>query len=403
MRGGTADTVELTISQAEEVFLSENLELLAAHYHLTAEEAALVGAGLRPNPQLSANVSYVNPFVKPVDYTATQTAYRIDQLIELGGKRGKRIGVAEHSVESAKAEFQGTLRELLSRLRESYLDAAVSAKLYALADTTNRIFTKSRELAAVRFKAGDIGEAELRKLELAQLDVRQDLNDAFQQSNTAESGLRKMLNYSAVAPIRLSYSFHPSTMLPNEDSLAALALTIRPDLVSVHEKRLMAEQQVDLAHANAFPDLMVGVELDRQGPDFRNTLGGGVGIALPIFNRNQDEIQRAEAEAQASEADRKELENAVANDVHSAFKNYRDSWSYMQSLPDSTILSARRVQEMSVASYSSGNAGLIDFLETQRVCASALRSYYAALRKHLENQIELERAVGTDIFKESRQ
>ncbi len=398
-----ADTVVMTAETAQQLFLRENLTLLAERYHLTASEADLVAARLFPNPQLSVNASYIDLKSKPVDYASTQTSYRIDQLIELGGKRGKRIDVATHSVESARSDFQNILLQLVGDVKETFFDVVFAEKLFDLADTNYRIFKQSVEIARTRYKTGDIGEAELQKLTLAQLDVIQDLSDARQNLTEARSQFRRMMNLPPSVRLNFVYNFRPSLNLPDKDTLTITALTSRADLVSQREKTLMEQSRIDLAHAGAIPDLTLGVELDRQGPDFKNTFGGGVGIALPIFNRNQDEIQRAEAESQASTIEQKRLENSIANDVDAAFEKYNDSWNIMESFSASTLDNANGVRAMAVRSYNSGNIGLIDFLETQRICNDAVQSYYNALKRLLSNQIELERSVGKEIFKEQQQ
>lgn len=396
-----SDTLRLTLPMAEELFLKKNLTLIAARYRLTTSEADLVAAKLLPNPQLSLNASFVNVLAKPVDYSAAQTTYRIDQLIELGGKRGKRIDVASHAVESAKADFQNTLFQLISDVKEGFLETAFAERLYLLADSSYQIFKKSVEVAQVRLKTGDIGEAELKKLELAQLDYQENLSAARQNLTEARSKLRQMLNLPPALPLKISYDFKPALTLPDKDTLTAVALSSRADLASLRERTLMQQNRIDLAHANAIPDITFGVELDRQGPDFKNTFGGGIGIAIPIFSRNQDEIQRAEAESQAAEADQKAKENSIANDVNAAYEKYRDSWSIVQSFSSSTLDYAEEVRAMEVKSYNAGNISLIDFLETERIYNDAAHSYYDAIQKFLDNQIELERIVGEEIFSKS--
>ncbi|MGA2624049.1 MAG: TolC family protein [Bacteroidota bacterium] len=399
----SSDTVVMTARTAQEVFLRENLTLLAARYHLSASEADLVAARLFPNPQLSVNASYIDLKSKPVDYASTQTSYRIDQLIELGGKRGKRIDVATHSVESAKSDFQNTLLQLVGDVKENFFEVVFTQKLLELADTNYRIFKQSVEIARTRYKTGDIGEAELQKLTLAQLDVIQNFSDARQNLTEAQSQFRRMINLPPSVQLNFVYNFRPSLKLPDKDTLTTVALNSRADLTSQREKTLMQQSRIDLAHANAIPDLTLGVEIDRQGPDFRNTFGGGVGIALPIFNRNQDEIQRAEAESQASTVEQKRLENSIVNDVDAAFEKYKESWNILEAISTSTLDNANGVRAMAVRSYNTGNIGLIDFLETQRICNDAVQSYYNALKRLLSNQTELERAVGKEIFKEQQQ
>jgi cobalt-zinc-cadmium efflux system outer membrane protein len=397
------DTILVTKENARKLFLSNNLMLLAARYHLTSSEADLIAAKLFPNPQLSFNASFIDLSKKPIDYGASQQSYRLDQLIELGGKRGKRIDVATHSVEGAKADFQNTLYQLLNDVKESYLAAAFAQKLFETADSSYDVFKQSVDAGRLRYKSGDISEAELKKLELAQLDMLESLSDAKQTLTDARSNFRQMLNLPPDVPLVIRYDCQPVMKLPQIDSLTSIALANRADLASQREKILMEKSRIDLAHSYIIPDLTLGVELDRQGPEFKNTWGGGIGITIPIFNHNQDDLERAEAESHAAEAEEKAKINAILNDVLSAFEKYKDSWEIVQSFSLSTLENASQVRMMAVKNYNTGNIGLIDFLETQRIYNDAVQSYYNALKKLSDNQVELERALGKEIFEESQQ
>jgi cobalt-zinc-cadmium efflux system outer membrane protein len=395
-----ADTLVINEQTAKAIFLKENLALLAARFHLEASEADLVAAKLLPNPQLSVNTSYINLVTKPIDYSSEQTSFRLDQTIELGGKRSRRIDEATHSVESAKADFQDAIFQLLNDVKEAFLNVAFEQKSVALSRNDYELFAKSVEAAQLRFKAGDIGEAELKKLELAQLDYQQRLSDAEQDYIDAISSFRQMLNLSPNIPLIINYNFRPSLILPAQDSLLTIAFSNREDLISEREKTLMKKSRIDLAYANAFPDLTIGVELDRQGPDFRNTFGGGIGIAIPVFNRNQNDIQRSEAEYQAATLDEKAKENLIVNSVAAAYTKYQNSWNVVHTLSESTLKNADDVRAMAVKSYNTGNTGLVDFLEAERIYNDAVQGYYNALKKLATNQVELERVIGKEIFNE---
>lgn len=395
------ETLMVNLASAKALFLKNNLALIGARYHLTANEADLVAARLFPNPQFSANASFLDLLSRPADYSSTQLTYRLDQLIELWGKRGKRIDAAAHSVESAREDFQFTLRQLTSDFEESFLDLLYAQRSYDLATSGYDIFRRSVEIGDVRYRTGDIGEAEVKKLRLAQLDYQQALSNAQQDLADAGARFRSLLNLPPGVPVKAMAGDLPLMRLPAKDSLVAAALRNRSDLASRREKTLMEESRVELAHATAWPDLSLGVELDRQGPAYKNTVGGGIGISLPLFNRNQDDIQRTEAEFQASETEERSMENEILNEVSAAFDKYKASWDVMQTLSSAAMVNAEEVRSMAVQNYNSGNIGLIDFLETERIYNDAVQSYYNALKKFAINQVELERATGMELFEEN--
>src|SRR5262247_827817 len=84
----------VTLAEAVEIFMRQNLELVAARYDIETADAEKLTARLRPNPQLTIGLSDLpvnlsGPLIKEQTYT-----YGISRTIELGGKRSKRIDTA---------------------------------------------------------------------------------------------------------------------------------------------------------------------------------------------------------------------------------------------------------------------------------------------------------------------
>src|SRR5205823_2797474 len=81
--------------------LAQNKSLQAAREQLRQAEARLTQAGLRPNPSLDVSSSTDVVFANEGE---TGFALTLSQPFETGGKRTRRIRVAEAEVELAKAE-----------------------------------------------------------------------------------------------------------------------------------------------------------------------------------------------------------------------------------------------------------------------------------------------------------
>ncbi|MFZ1081227.1 MAG: TolC family protein, partial [Candidatus Kryptoniota bacterium] len=228
----------------------------------------------------------------------------------------------------------------------------------------------------------------------------QNLSDAEQGMFDSFSKIRQSLNLDPGVPLKIDYDFSPEFFLPSENSLISLAIKKRPDLLAEREEALVQSNKVKLAKANGFPDLDIGVELDRQGPQFANTFGGGIGIAIPLFNRNQGDIETAEAQENQEEYLLRSKENEVLNKVKTAYDKYKNSLEVLRKLSPSALADARKVREMAVKSYAAGNIGLVELLQTEQVYTDAIQSYYGALQEFFMNRIGLERAIGRDIFEE---
>ena len=102
------DTLHLTVKQAEDIFLKNNLQLIAQHYNIGIAEAQVITAKLFPNPDINMSTGLYNPDArKYFDHSMGQDEYAgsISQLFTTAGKRNKNIQLAKIGVEQTKYQF----------------------------------------------------------------------------------------------------------------------------------------------------------------------------------------------------------------------------------------------------------------------------------------------------------
>src|SRR5690606_1026474 len=116
---------KLNKQQYEELFLKQNLLLIAEKYNIDQASALLLQAKLWPNPSISIDEVNLWSTKKPLasldrplppifgDIAKnTQCSAQIEQLIQTAGKRKKRIAVEQISVDIAIQQFEEILRNL---------------------------------------------------------------------------------------------------------------------------------------------------------------------------------------------------------------------------------------------------------------------------------------------------
>src|ERR1700743_2683238 len=112
-----SDTLTITIKQAEDRFLKNNLTLIAQRYSIDNASAQVITARLFQNPDFSfGNGIYANG----VPNAYNEQTYGLSQLITTAGKRNKNIQLAKLGVEQAKFQFFDLLRTLKFTLRSDF-------------------------------------------------------------------------------------------------------------------------------------------------------------------------------------------------------------------------------------------------------------------------------------------
>src|SRR5690242_3290506 len=130
----------ITLDEAIEIFMRQNLELVAARYDIETAEAEKLTARLRPNPQLTVGLSdlpinFSGPLIKEQTYD-----YGISRTIELGGKRSKRIATAEANSDVARGQFQMVVWQMTNDLKRKFYTVILNQSLLNLARENETTF-----------------------------------------------------------------------------------------------------------------------------------------------------------------------------------------------------------------------------------------------------------------------
>jgi cobalt-zinc-cadmium efflux system outer membrane protein len=117
------DTLKLTLQQAEQRFVNNNIQLLAQKYSIDSAKASVITAKLFDNPEFSFNSGFYQQDTRRFfDYSNSnrEIALQLSQLIKTAGKRNKNIALAKTTVTIAEYGFYDLLRTLEYTLRNDF-------------------------------------------------------------------------------------------------------------------------------------------------------------------------------------------------------------------------------------------------------------------------------------------
>ena len=126
----------------------------------------------------------------------------------------------------------------------------------------------------------------------------------------------------------------------------------------------------------------------------RISTGGGVGISIPLWYRNQGGIQSARAEERKASFDLKFLEIEIGNRLEDEYKNYKIAFEQSKIFSGELLDRAKRSLEIAQFSYEQGEIGLLDVLDALRTYRDTLSEYYEVLYEFYISQITLEKIAG---------
>ena len=349
----------------------------------------------------------------------------LEQTIELGGKRHKRIAVAEAQRQVVLAELNTTLLDLRANVRRSYtqlFNAQEREKSYQeIVQTTERLL----DIARKREQAGDIAKLDVLSARIARTNSRNDLQTAFYQVIEARNRLSALLNQPVSATVQLSppspFSQAALIKLPpvaspqsvplqgsvqeataNLEKLIEQALTVRPEIQENAKRLDVVQRQLTLAHANRIPNLTLaaGPDIVYKNPnnsvnDINVYISGN--LELPVFNRQQGPIQQALAQQRQLEQEQQALKNQITYEVINAHTAFIANQERIKRYETELLPDAQDVVEMSQRSFQEGKSAILTPINAQQAYINTRLGYLQALMDYQNAISDLERAVGTGL------
>lgn len=372
----------LTADQAVAKALSQTAvqDELAADIAVARSE--VIAARTWANPTLAADREELRD--GPLG-AGSETSLVLSQPFELGGRRGLRIRAAEQGVAAAEAGVAHSRMQLRADVLRDYY-SVVAAEQRAQAQ--RRIAEGLRGLASVadnRHRAGDLSGYESRRIAQAQMQAQARSEQAQAQAASARRRLAGWIGDAAMRAV-----FDPALVVPNVAGASADAHSTELDALAA--RRLHAQAQAQAANRPAIPlTVGVGTKRIRESGMSDDALIIQLALPLPIFDRNQGERARADAEVQRADAQyQRALQQTRARRLAARDAATRLAESARQ-LQRDAVPEAERLTAIARNSFAEGELDLVGLLDAYDAESAVIEQALDQQDKALEALLELER------------
>ncbi len=401
----------LTWEQVKARFEAANAALKADALNVDEMHAAETTAYLRPNPQvgLASDGLQIAPHTTPglgshwLPLAGTQLVPSINYLHEREAKRELRLQSAKEGTEIAGSLHEDLKRNLLFDLRSLFVQTLQAKAVLELAKADLAYYDKIIEISRSRFKAGDIAQIDLDRIELLRVQYEVEIQTATVDLRTAKIQLEQLLNdRTPIEQFDVTGPFDFSEELRPLEEFRQVALDLRPDLRAAIESAQQAETNHKLAIANGSADPTLSTWYS-YNPAFNNafgryTVGASVSVPLRIFDRNQGEKQRTLIDIDRNRKLTEAARSQVFSDVDSAYAQVESSIALLKPYKAKYKDQAQRVRDTVTYSYEHGSASLMDFLNAQSDYRTVQLAYLQLLGSYLTAAGQLNLAAGREVI-----
>jgi cobalt-zinc-cadmium efflux system outer membrane protein len=184
----------------------------------------------------------------------------------------------------------------------------------------------------------------------------------------------------------------------SHDELLDMALAARPDLKAAKLSERAADANIRLQDAQRIPDLTLAGGLE-QVPSGTSSYTFGVGIELPISNRNQGERAKALIEKRKAQNQAQLLTNQVLSDVDKALIAFQMQKRRVDLYRTGVITKVNDIQNMTQIALKAGESSTLDLLDAIRTRRDTLAGFYQTLFDYQISLLDLELATATPLHK----
>ena len=354
--------------------------------------------------ELEADVRERNLLANPtVSYTREDAGLTVDdfllvtQELPLRGRLDLLGEAAEQAVTAAEASADADLLAFETRLRLAFTDLLLAQE-------------RTQALREGVTKLGRLVEV-LRAREQEGEGSRFDRLRAEREVADIETDLEAVAIDRLIAQARLAAFFAPGTepagltaagrvtdgrAVPALESLLARARVRRADYRALTLGAARWETERRAAERLRLPGAAVTAGLKRSGSSLASESGYAVTatVAVPLFNRGQAQVARAEAARARMDAERQALGTRIESEVraaHAAASRYR---ALADRYRAGSVERATELASIATAAYEEGEYGILELLDAHRVRLSTelrLLQLSAAARRAA---VDLDRAIG---------
>jgi cobalt-zinc-cadmium efflux system outer membrane protein len=386
-----ADTLRIAMGEAEARMLRANVQLLAQRLAAAETQALVRQAAAWTNPSLGVEQNVYNQFTHRWLDTGPRgnTDIQIQQTFPFPGKRSSQVRMAELNAEAASYETDDLSRALRLALRTGMYDLFFLRRSLAFYDESiaamgptviamERVYEHRAVLLAELLRLKSL----LFSLQKERLGIvgriaetQETLSILLGDSSAVPRAYDPLIDLHALEAVRLD--------TVNRENAVAFALAHRADLRKVDAQAALDDVNLSYQKTVPLPDFTFGGHWSRNGGYVPNYFGITLGCELPIFNRNQGNIESAEVVVAADSLQRRGAREKVRREVESALAKAMEADQLFRSFDRSFPEEYRSLVADMVSNYAKRNMSVVEFTDF-------IESYRSSMRQM--NELENDRA-----------
>ncbi len=384
-----AQSREIGIEEALQAAANGNPELSASAREIGIAQGLREQAGLLRNPTLSWEQ-------EGTESRNRTTTVGISQPLELGGKRGARVELAERGQAVAALSLEARRNQLRGELIAAFFTALRAQERERLAQQSVELARRGVAAADGRVRAGKAPPLEADRAQVQLAEVRLEQDRARRDRADANQALASLMGLAS--PDFTGVRSETGRSLPGLPSSEELLRRLGDSAeMRLAQSRIdEGEAAVRLAKTQRIPDLDVSLGSQEAIEDGNRDRIAVIGLSLPLplFDRNQGNILAESRRADQARDLRNAVELRLRQETQQAWQQWSTAQGEVNAFRQTILPTAQTAVESATRGFEMGKFGFLEVLDAQRTLIAARDQYLRALAQVSDAWGRIERVYG---------
>jgi cobalt-zinc-cadmium efflux system outer membrane protein len=352
-----------------------------------------IAAGAYPNPSVFGSAGKGSIRDPSTGVSIIERTVTVAQPLEWWGKRRARQEAADAGAAGASAGLEEAKLNLVTDVKLAFYQVLLAQRDLDLTGQNLAMVEEVLRTVKLRVAAGEATSFDTMKATVEFQKAQKDVARAKNGLLVAKSRLNTLTGGALGRQFSITGDFQSPRSDMDQDRIIAQALEQHPIIRRLTKIAEQAEHTVRLERESRVPNVSVQGQYHREAGD--ESVTAGLSVPLPLWYRQQGEIETALGTKHRADAERLRAQNELEQAITQYAQDVRTAQDQLQVFESGLLKQAEQTLTVARTSFRQGAASLLDVLDAQRIYRQSLLEYAQARADLSAALTRLERVTGT--------
>jgi cobalt-zinc-cadmium efflux system outer membrane protein len=341
-----------------------------------AAQGKWLQAGLYPNPA----ALYVGDEIGNEGLSGFQGG-GLRQEIVTHDKLRLRRAAASREIQEARHALEAQQWRVLNDVRAGYYEVLVAQKRVEVNEQLVRVSEQAQKITERLRAAGEVNEADVLQAKIEYESARLERDEAMIRQRAAWRQLAAVLGRPDMEPRPLRGDLEAELPAFQWQEILTELLFQSPEVARARAAVERARCELARQCAERWPNFEVALVGKYDAATQFGVADVGVSLPLPLFNRNQGNIAKAQADYLAAQEEVRRVELELHDRLARAFERYDIARRRVEAYAKTILPQAEKSLRLVRVGYEEGEQGYLALLTAQRTLFRVSLEYLANLQE----------------------